>query len=135
MVTEALLSSPVSSRRDRSSMEKQVQHTRSNLLETKLLIPEVACDCRSTVTVAGDNDLAVGLNEDRVRKGIATAECCAYKAAVTERRVYLPVRKIACQAKTGRAGNFVHVGERRLSNRDNVSICLGGDSKRLRKEI
>src|SRR5262249_9143932 len=80
MVTETLLSSPVSSKRDRSSMKKQVQHARSNLLETKLLITEVTCDCRSTVTIASGNDFAVGLNEHRVSKGLATTECCADKA-------------------------------------------------------
>ena len=57
------------------------------LLEAKLLITEVTCEGDSAVTAAGNNDLAVGLNEDRVSKGFATAECCAYKAAVTERRV------------------------------------------------
>src|SRR5262249_9554325 len=114
MVTELLLSSPVSSRRDRSSMKKQVQHARSNLLETKRLIPEVACDCGSTVTVAGGNNLAVGLNEHRVSKSFATAERCGYKAAVTECRVYLPVGKIACQPKAGRTWSS------RLSSRDNI---------------
>jgi hypothetical protein len=54
----------------------------SNLLEAKLLIAEVACDGGSAVAVAGGDDLAVGLNEYRVSKSFATAECCAYKAAV-----------------------------------------------------
>ena len=104
-------------------------------LEAKLLITEVACDGGSAVTVAGGNDLAVALNEHRVSKSFATAECCAYKAAVTERRVYLPVGKIACQAKVGWTRNSIHVGERRLPNRDNVAVCLGSNSKCLRKKI
>src|SRR5262245_8851145 len=56
-----------------------------------LLLSKVTCDRGSAVAVASGNDFAVRLNEHRVSKGFATAECRPDKAAVTERRVYLPV--------------------------------------------
>jgi len=75
------------------------------------------------------------LNEHCVSQSFAITECCAYKAAVTERRVYPSVRKIACQAKARWTGSNIHIAARRLTNCDNVAICLGGDSKCLRKEV
>lgn len=105
------------------------------LYKPGFLISEVACDRGSVVAVADSNDLAIGLNEHSVSNGFAAAEWCAYKSAITERRVYPSVGMIARQAEVGRTGSNIHVGESGLSSRHNVAICLEGDREGLSEDI
>ena len=59
-------------------------HSRLSSISLGFLVSEVARDGRSVVAVAYGDYLPISLNEHSVSKGFARAECCAYKAAVTE---------------------------------------------------
>ena len=64
-------------------------------IPVKFLLSEVACQGGSVVAVAEGENLAVSLNKYSVNRGNAVAEWCAYKSAVTERRVQCSVGGIA----------------------------------------
>ena len=59
-------------------------------LPTRLLVSEIAGESGSAVAITHCNDLAIDLDEHSVSKGFASAEWCAYKPAMTERRIDRP---------------------------------------------
>src|SRR5207253_8659564 len=70
-----------------------------------------------------------------VSKGFAVSEWCAYKAAITERRIDPSVGTIARQSKVGRTGCGIHIGEGGLSSCHNIAVCLKGDGEGMCQNI
>src|SRR5437763_4034321 len=98
------------------------------LQDASFLVCEVTCDGGPAVAVADRNDLAIDLDKHSVSKSLAGTKWCAYKAAITERRVDPSVGTIAHQSKVGRTRSSIHISEGRLSRRHDLAVSLDSDS-------